>query len=76
VPAFVPDRFAVASTRVRHMQTFQCSNCSATIDAEDLNDLMAKGWHVLYSGDTSEGSETILCHDCFRLGKTISPSTS
>lgn len=58
------------------MEMFKCSSCPATIEADDLDDLMSKGWHVLYAGSLEEGSETIVCARCFDRGMTISPSVS
>jgi DNA-directed RNA polymerase subunit RPC12/RpoP len=55
---------------------YKCSVCEAQIEAEDLDDLTAKGWSVLYAGSTAEGTETIQCPRCFERGVTISPVIS
>ena len=55
------------------MTTYTCNSCGTTIDAEDHDDLIAKGWHVLYAGSVEKGTETILCPRDFERGATISP---
>lgn len=50
------------------MTTFSCSGCGATIDADDDEDLMGKGWHILRAGTSGEGTEKVLCPRCFRQG--------
>ena len=54
--------------------TYTCNGCDAVIEAEDHDDLISKGWHVVSGGGTvAEGTETILCPRCYRQGMTISP---
>jgi hypothetical protein len=58
------------------MTTFTCAGCGATIEADDHDDLIGKGWHVVHASTTAEGTETILCPRCFERGMTISPKAS
>jgi hypothetical protein len=55
------------------MTVFVCSSCQAAVEGEDLEELMAEGWHVVRASAATEAPETILCPDCFQRGPTIEP---
>jgi len=67
------------SGRLRAMTEteFTCATCGATMEAEDHDNLITKGWHVVYPGGTvAEGTGTMLCPRCYEQGMTISPKIS
>lgn len=50
-------------------EEYTCNSCGTKIQADDTEDLLGKGWHVVKSG----GEEKILCPDCFRRGRASLP---
>jgi DNA-directed RNA polymerase subunit RPC12/RpoP len=51
-------------------EEYTCSSCGTKTEAEDTEDLLGKGWHIM---KTADGDERILCPACFRGGRTLLP---